>query len=160
MPSLWSEAFGLVALEAQLRGIPVVSTDAYGLREANLIPELRVPGVKLVMDMKIRTLHRGYTIDELERKLDPDRVEAGATEEERHQTSLHSHFYVASAAEAIGFTSRVRMLWESDARRRELGGTARERAMAFVAERRGAFLKQLEELAEAARSENRGPAAQ
>jgi glycosyltransferase involved in cell wall biosynthesis len=34
MPSLWYEGFGLAAMEAMLRGIPVVSSDAGGLAEA------------------------------------------------------------------------------------------------------------------------------
>ncbi|HTS64727.1 MAG TPA: glycosyltransferase family 4 protein [Candidatus Acidoferrales bacterium] len=34
MPSLWYEGFGLIAMEAMLRGIPVVSSDAGGLAEA------------------------------------------------------------------------------------------------------------------------------
>ena len=34
MPSLWYEGFGLIAMEAMLRGIPVVSSDSGGLREA------------------------------------------------------------------------------------------------------------------------------
>jgi len=33
-PSLWYEGFGLIAMEAMLRGIPVISSDAGGLREA------------------------------------------------------------------------------------------------------------------------------
>jgi surfactin synthase thioesterase subunit/glycosyltransferase involved in cell wall biosynthesis len=34
MPSLWYEGFGLIVMEAMLRGIPVVSSDSGGLNEA------------------------------------------------------------------------------------------------------------------------------
>jgi glycosyltransferase involved in cell wall biosynthesis len=34
MPSLWHEGFGLIVMEAMLRGIPVISSDAGGLPEA------------------------------------------------------------------------------------------------------------------------------
>jgi glycosyltransferase involved in cell wall biosynthesis len=34
MPSLWMEGFGLIAMEAMLRGVPVISSDAGGLVEA------------------------------------------------------------------------------------------------------------------------------
>jgi glycosyltransferase involved in cell wall biosynthesis len=34
MPSLWYEGFGLIAMEAMLRGIPVIASDAGGLKEA------------------------------------------------------------------------------------------------------------------------------
>jgi amino acid adenylation domain-containing protein len=36
MPSLWQEAFGVAAVEAMLRGLPVVASDAGGLPEATL----------------------------------------------------------------------------------------------------------------------------
>ncbi len=34
MPSLWYEGFGLIAMEAMLRGLPVISSDSGGLKEA------------------------------------------------------------------------------------------------------------------------------
>jgi glycosyltransferase involved in cell wall biosynthesis len=34
MPSLWYEGFGLIAMEAMLRGLPVISSDSGGLAEA------------------------------------------------------------------------------------------------------------------------------
>jgi glycosyltransferase involved in cell wall biosynthesis len=36
VPSLWQEAFGLIVVEAMLRGIPVLASDVGGLREAKL----------------------------------------------------------------------------------------------------------------------------
>jgi glycosyltransferase involved in cell wall biosynthesis len=36
MPSLWYEGFGLIVVEAMLRGIPVVASDSGGLRDAKL----------------------------------------------------------------------------------------------------------------------------
>lgn len=34
MPSLWYEGFGLIAMEAMLRGLPVIASDSGGLKEA------------------------------------------------------------------------------------------------------------------------------
>jgi glycosyltransferase involved in cell wall biosynthesis len=34
MPSLWYEGFGLIAMEAMLRGVPVIASDSGGLEEA------------------------------------------------------------------------------------------------------------------------------
>ena len=41
VPSLWPEAFGIVAMEAALRGVPTVSTTSGGLKEANPVDDLR-----------------------------------------------------------------------------------------------------------------------
>jgi surfactin synthase thioesterase subunit/glycosyltransferase involved in cell wall biosynthesis len=42
-PSLWYEGFGLVATEAQLRGIPVLAADYGGLAESTAASEMRQP---------------------------------------------------------------------------------------------------------------------
>jgi glycosyltransferase involved in cell wall biosynthesis len=43
MPSLWYEGFGLIAMEAMLRGIPVIASDSGGLEEAKQGTGLVVP---------------------------------------------------------------------------------------------------------------------
>jgi glycosyltransferase involved in cell wall biosynthesis len=43
VPSLWFEAWGIVVVEAHLRGIPVISSDAGALSESMLNLEYMVP---------------------------------------------------------------------------------------------------------------------
>ncbi len=43
MPSLWQEAFGVTAVEAMLRGIPVLASDVGGLPEAKLGTDFVLP---------------------------------------------------------------------------------------------------------------------
>jgi surfactin synthase thioesterase subunit/glycosyltransferase involved in cell wall biosynthesis len=43
MPSLWYEGFGLIAMEAMLRGIPTLASDFGGLRESCNMPGALVP---------------------------------------------------------------------------------------------------------------------
>ena len=43
MPSLWFEGFGLIVIEAMLRGVPVVASDAGGLAEAKMGPGFVIP---------------------------------------------------------------------------------------------------------------------
>jgi len=43
MPSLWYEGFGLIVMEAQLRGIPVIASDSGGLIEAKHSREFVLP---------------------------------------------------------------------------------------------------------------------
>jgi glycosyltransferase involved in cell wall biosynthesis len=55
MPSLWYEGFGLIVMEAMLRGIPVVASDSGGLKEAKrgtnyVIPVHTIERYQLVFD--------------------------------------------------------------------------------------------------------------
>jgi glycosyltransferase involved in cell wall biosynthesis len=43
MPSLWYEGFGLIAMEAMLRGLPVISSDSGGLVEAKQGTKFVIP---------------------------------------------------------------------------------------------------------------------
>jgi surfactin synthase thioesterase subunit/glycosyltransferase involved in cell wall biosynthesis len=43
MPSLWYEGFGLIAMEAMLRGLPVIASDSGGLKEAKQGTRFIVP---------------------------------------------------------------------------------------------------------------------
>lgn len=47
VPSLWAEAFGLIVVEAMLRGIPVIASDVGGLREAKLGIDYLLPVVPI-----------------------------------------------------------------------------------------------------------------
>merc|ERR1711920_959439 len=68
-PSVGQEAFGHMVLEAQLRGIPVVSTDVCGLAEANRVPATMVGEVPIVYDQRTHEVVQGMTMDEAESTL-------------------------------------------------------------------------------------------
>ena len=55
MPSVWYEGFGLIAMEAMLRGVPVISSNSGGLVEAKrgtgcIVPVRRVEKYEMVFD--------------------------------------------------------------------------------------------------------------
>lgn len=59
VPSIWFEAFGLVVIEAMLRGIPVICSDSGGLPEAKL-------GVEYIVKVKL--------IDEIDSGVNSHRI--------------------------------------------------------------------------------------
>ncbi|CAE7833026.1 unnamed protein product [Symbiodinium microadriaticum] len=113
MPSLWQESFGLVAVEAQLRGIPVVSTAACGLREANFLEELQVQNVRLVHDSRTREMLRGITMEDAELTLNPLRPGHDSTKGSRWYVHV-AHTIVATEAEAAGFAKLVQSMTFQD----------------------------------------------
>ena len=78
-PSLWQECCPLVVMEALVRGIPCVSSDACGLPEANRYAPLVAPAA-LCYDFTRGALRRGLTNAALEQELgasSPPRVSDG-----------------------------------------------------------------------------------
>ena len=58
VPSLWGEAFGMVAFEGMVRGIPVLASDVGGLPEAKLnvdylLPVNPVSGYRKTLDERL-----------------------------------------------------------------------------------------------------------
>merc|ERR1719210_979863 len=56
VPSVGQEAFGLLAVEAQLRGIPVLSTNACGVAEANRVHACIIEDTPIVYDQRTHEL--------------------------------------------------------------------------------------------------------
>jgi thioesterase domain-containing protein/glycosyltransferase involved in cell wall biosynthesis len=64
MPSLWDEAFGVIAVEAMLRGIPVLASDTGGLAEAKLGVDYVLP-VRRIERYQARLDDRGGPVAEV-----------------------------------------------------------------------------------------------
>jgi len=147
-PSVYPEAFGLVVVEAQLRGIPVVSTDTYGLAEANCVPSMTVGDVPIVYDSRTHELVVGMTMHEAEQSLPVDR--AGClTMEQWRQTAVNQESYqkVADESDAQGFVTLLRgILSEGEGALRQASQDAKLGATSFVDRRRGQFMPTLRSL--------------
>ena len=86
-PSLLPEAYGLVVMEAALRGIPSVSSDSGGLVEANPLSELVVP-TKLFFDMNTQKLERGVGCHDIEEMYAAENARTGVESELGGEASL------------------------------------------------------------------------
>lgn len=146
-PSLFQEAFGLCVLEAQLRGIPVVSTGTCGLAEANRVPSTVVNSIPLVYDQRTRELVVGMTMEEAELALAEDRAGAVSMEQWRQAAATQeSTNRVADDAEVAGVVAILRPLLDSESALKEASEEARLAATAFVEGRHGRCLEALEAL--------------
>jgi len=110
MPSLWYEGFGLIAMEAMLRGLPVLASDSGGLAEAKLGTSFVVP-VRPIQKYFSEVDDTGMPVpDEPEQDLEPwvkalralleDR--AAYTEESRRSRAAAENFVRALRPEALG----------------------------------------------------------
>jgi len=145
VPSVRPEAFNLVAMEAQLRGIPVLSTDVCGLSEANRVPPTAIGDIPIVYDPRTHELVMGMTMNEAESTLPLDR--AGClTMEQWRQTAVNQESYqkVASDDEIAPFLIALQKLLDAGEQGlKEASQSARLAACSFVDGRRGRFLTAL-----------------
>jgi len=144
VPSLWPEAFGLVAVEAQLRGIPVISSGVCGLREATLVPSM-VAEIPIVYDQRTHELVVGMAMSEATDTLPVDRSGALTMEQSRQTVvAQESCQRIADDADVEAFAARLQaLLGSGEDTLREASREAREAACAFVEGRQERLMQQL-----------------
>jgi ankyrin repeat protein len=150
VPSVGQEAFGLLALEAQLRGIPVLSTNTCGLAEANQVRSCVIEDVPIVYDQRTHELVFGMTVDEAENTLPLDRPGC-LTMEQARQTVINQENYqrLADSKDIERFTDAIKRLLSSDEDVQRASQEARLAANSFVEGRRDRFLRMLDDILEA-----------
>lgn len=90
-PSVWQEAWGIAATEAQLRGIPVVASNIGGLPEAKRYvgPLVKVNGV----DPQKKEADGGYTIPDNNVEPWMKELDLLLTDVDRYEAVSHMAFY-------------------------------------------------------------------
>lgn len=91
MPSVWQEAWGLTATEAQLRGIPVVASNVGGLVEAKryVAPLIDINPIK----GEVRDANGHYVIPEQDIKPWMAELDALLTNKDRYEAISHMAYY-------------------------------------------------------------------
>ncbi|CAE7920389.1 unnamed protein product [Symbiodinium sp. KB8] len=113
MPSLWQESFGLVAVEAQLRGIPVVSTAACGLREANFLEENCGPDCQIAPKKRSSDLVLGKTCAAMKVLRDPELYLSEENDDDTFDILMHlqGNWYCESDGQLVGSVSGSLITW-------------------------------------------------
>ena len=129
-PSLWQECCPLIVMEACLRGIPCVSSDVFGLPEANLNANL-VVHTTLSYDHARGTLHHDMSNDQLEKALgaSPSLPQAQDRAVNVKRTTLTE---VATAEEVRPFEQLITRLFEDSIFLRTQAASCRDRFYAFA----------------------------
>ena len=141
VPSIWPEAFGLVAMEAAARGIPVVSTDHGGLDEANPVDRLKIR-TPYFYDHAGFQLLRDTTLDDMmerPRPEAPDDVRAAGNDPEKRQEKVSKHLlrcllHIAPSDIALPWANLVHTLMTDDAFYAAAARDARNNGLAFIKE--------------------------
>eukprot|EP00747_Dinoflagellata_sp_TGD_P166570 gnl/TRDRNA2_/TRDRNA2_189550_c0_seq1.p1 gnl/TRDRNA2_/TRDRNA2_189550_c0~~gnl/TRDRNA2_/TRDRNA2_189550_c0_seq1.p1 ORF type:complete len:672 (+),score=152.42 gnl/TRDRNA2_/TRDRNA2_189550_c0_seq1:77-2092(+) len=150
VPSVSQEACSLIITEAQLRGIPVVSTDVCGIGEANCVPSLRVSNISIVYDQRTHETITGMTMDEAESTLDPERPGALTMEQWRQAAAnQESQSKVAMEEDVEPFAAALRQVLDGGEHGvKQASQDARLAASSFVEGRRGKFMASLKKIIE------------
>lgn len=139
-PSLWQECCPLIVMEACLRGVPCVSSDVFGLPEANSNPRLVVPAA-LSYDHARGTLHHGLTNAQLEHVLGAH--PALPSDTERSAAIVASTAEEATPEEVAPFEATLRALLEDEKRLRRESHACRSTFLAFARAHEGGLHREL-----------------
>lgn len=172
-PSIWAEAFGLVATEACARGIPCVSSGHGGLSEANTLsttPEFEACAVPttLVHDHHYVLVRRGTSLAAVEEELAHERAAAGianiaaahgtnslaatgkaasgAELKAQAQRLIATFTTVATEEEAQPYADLISRLMDDDAFYARASDAARASGVDFIRSHRGRFAEIVEQL--------------
>jgi glycosyltransferase involved in cell wall biosynthesis len=140
-PSLWQECCPLVVMEACLRGVPCVSSDVFGLPEANSNPNL-VMHASLSFDHARGTLLHGVSNAQLEQRLGASEPKL-PTAAERTQAISAAVREEATPEEAATFVAVLRRLLDDEAYLREQSDLCRSTFLAFATSRQDVLRDEL-----------------
>ena len=138
VPSIQPEGFGLVATEAQLRGIPCVSTNFGGLQEANRVPDC-AKEVEMVFDLRTREI-KNFSMQEADEELELGRPGQLSMEQIRQAEIVKSsNEKVAEEEDCEALAEVLRPLLEEEERLKAASAEACSAAREFVRSRQGKF---------------------
>lgn len=128
-PSLWQECCPLIVMEACLRGIPCVSSDVFGLPEANCNQNL-IAHASLSFDHARGRLCHGLSNAQLEQTLGPN--PPLPTPAERADAVRAATRAEATAEEVAPFEALLVPLWKDDGMLRREAQLCRDKFLAFA----------------------------
>ena len=148
-PSIWQECCPLIVMEACARGVPCVSSDVFGLPEANANPRL-VCRTSLCYDHARGVLHHGVTNAQLEARLGATPPPLPAAKEYAAAVAAATRAE-ATEEEARPFVETITSLLGDEALLKREAAASRDAFLAFARERQDGLRKELEGAAAARR---------
>ena len=143
-PSLWQECCPLIVMEACSRAIPCVSSDVFGLAEANTNPRL-LAHAALSYDHARGTLHHGVSNAQLEQRLGAH--PSLPSNAERAAAVAVATLEEATVEEVLPFEALLRPLLEDEATLRRESLASRDAFLAFAGGREGGLERELSAVA-------------
>jgi hypothetical protein len=144
VPSLWQECCPLIVMEACSRAIPCVSSNVFGLAEANTNPRL-LAHAALSYDHARGTLHHGVSNAQLEQRLGAH--PSLPSNAERAAAVAVATLEEATVEEVLPFEALLRPLLEDEATLRRESLSSRDAFLAFAGVREGGLERELSAVA-------------